>query len=894
MPEVPRLVIVPTIRSPRVLAQERPMNEPGPSTPVGIASRRPRWPGRLAGPLLAFGFVLGGAFPGALRAADPPATSSDPPLFSRHVVPVLARLGCNGGGACHGTVKGQNGFRLSLFGAQPAVDFERLTREVGGRRLNFLDPDRSLILLKATGQVSHGGGKRTAAGSTDYRILRDWIAAGGPVDDVSKSRVTRLVVSPAEPILKPGETCRLQVTATYRDGTTADITDLCRHETRDAEVAVVDSSGTVRARGAGATVAVIRYGAEPVLASLLVVPAEAKRPFPENKSRNFIDEHILARLRALDVPPAGVCDDATFLRRLCLDVTGYLPSPQEMRAFLADRTADKRNKKIDEVLARPGYAEIWAAKFSDLIKPVESGNEGSNNLVGGQVLRIRFYEWLRARLQENLPYDQLVERIFVSNSLEGRSVEQWNSEFEALGAEVTKKVRPLSEPLLSVYNQRQTLDLYWERDGATGVTGAMQFAHAFLGLRLQCAQCHRHPYDVWQQDDLLSFANLFTAMNTAPGQRKNSPEVEAYAARRKPELQASSEELKKLSQSKKAADKTKVAQLQAKIAAVQALLAAEVAPLTSGGVGAVSVKSPLGTQESHVARLLGEKTAVEIAAGRDRRKLVIDWLRRPDNPFFARAIVNRVWAHYLGRGLVDPPDNLSPLNPPSHPKLLDELSQGFIRSGYDLRWLHRTILQSRTYQQSHKANRERQGPEGNHRDPRHYARFQLRRLPGEVILDVLNQATGAKEKYPAGWLFREGERALLTAGVMVDVYNFYNISDPFRYLVFGRQLRRTNVQCDCEQGNDVALPQLLFLANHDEVRRKISADNGRAALLAANGKLNNQQRLEELFLGTLGRLPNAEELNAGVEYLRTGDTLRKGLEEVLWSLVNTREFQLNY
>jgi hypothetical protein len=838
--------------------------------------------GNSAGLALVFGFGILSACPGVVRAEDTP-------LFSRHVVPILSRLGCNAGGSCHGTVKGQNGFRLSLFGGQPAEDFKRLTREIGGRRLDVEQPDDSLILLKATGRVPHGGGKRTGVGSTDYQVLRRWIAAGAPLDDVARSRVTRLAISSSELVLTAGESRRVQVTATYADGTSADVTLLCRHETNDQEVATIDASGTIRGQRVGDTVAVIRYGAEPVLVNLLVVPGEGRKPFPEIKPHNFIDEQILAKLRALDLPPAALCDDATFLRRLYLDVTGYLPPPEEVRAFLTDKAVDKRNKKIDEVLAKPGYAEIWAAKFSDLIKPVEKGNDGSNNLAGGQVLRIRFYEWLRARLQDNVPYDQLVERIFVSSSLEGRTVEQWITEFEALKEEAAKnKVRPLGAPLMAVYNQRRTLDMYWERDGATGVSGAVQFAHAFLGLRLQCAQCHRHPYDVWQQDDLLSFANLFTAVNTAPGQRKNSPEVEAHANKLKPDLQAWSEEVKKLSASKEATDKTKVAQLQAKISAAQALLAAEVAPLTDAAVGAVSVKSPLGTQESRVARLLGDKTVVELSPGKDRRKLVMDWLRRPDNPYFARAIVNRVWAHYLGRGLIDPPDNLSPLNPPSHPKLLDELCQGFIKSGYDLKWLHRTILQSRTYQQSQRA----EGASAY--DRRNYARFQLRRLPGEIILDVLNQAAGVKEKYPAGWMFREGERAVLSAGVMVDVYNFYNINDPFRYLVFGRQVRRTNVQCDCEQGNDVALPQLLFLANHEEVRRKIAADDGRVAQLAANKKLTNEQRLEELFLGTLARLPSAEELKAGLEHLAASDTLRKGLEEVLWSLVNTREFQLNY
>ncbi|MCE9530307.1 MAG: DUF1553 domain-containing protein, partial [Planctomycetes bacterium] len=327
---------------------------------------------------------------------------------------------------------------------------------------------------------------------------------------------------------------------------------------------------------------------------------------------------------------------------------------------------------------------------------------------------------------------------------------------------------------------------------------------------------------------------------------------------------------------------------QAKLAAIGALRISEVAPLVSGITASVSVKSPLGTQESRVARLLGDSAAAQLAPGQDRRKLVIDWLRRPDNPYFAKAIVNRVWAHYLGHGLIDPQDNLSPLNPPSHAKLLDELCQGFIKNRYDLRWLHRIILQSRTYQQN-SLNIAAQRA-----DPRVYARFEVRRLSGEIILDSLNEATGAKEKFPATWMFREGERAVLTAGVMVDVYNFYTIKDPVRYLVFGRQVRRTSVQCDCEQGSDVALPQLLFLANHEEVQKKIAADTGRVATIAKDAKLDTEQKLEMVFLYALGRLPNTEERNSGIEHLKTSPNPRVGLEEVLWGLLNTREFQLNY
>jgi hypothetical protein len=281
----------------------------------------------------------------AVAAAGSGSTrAADAPLFSRHVVPILSRLGCNAGGACHGTVKGQNGFRLSLFGAQPAEDFTRLTREISGRRINLLSPDDSLILLKATGRTPHGGGKRTGVGSGDYQVLRNWIAAGASFDDVARSRVTRLVVSPAEQVLAVGESVRLRVTATFTDGTTADVTGLCRHDTLDREVATIDASGTVRGGHVGETAAVIRYGAEPVLATLTVVPAGGGKPFPEVEAHNFIDEHILAKLRAIDLPPAALCDDATFLRRLYLDVTGYLPPPDEVRAFLADAAPGKHRR----------------------------------------------------------------------------------------------------------------------------------------------------------------------------------------------------------------------------------------------------------------------------------------------------------------------------------------------------------------------------------------------------------------------------------------------------------------------------------------------------------------------------------------------------------------------
>jgi hypothetical protein len=816
-------------------------------------------------------------------AASPP--SADPNsqvLFVRHVVPVLSRLSCNAGGACHGTVQGQNGFRLSLFGGQPLLDFERLTREDLGRRISVLKPDQSLILVKATGQVPHGGGKRLEVGSSDYRILRSWIAGGASLDNIAKSEVTQLVVAPANVVLKPGEARQLRVTARYRDGSNADVTALCRFEAQDTNIVNAAGSGQVDGMQVGDTAVLIRYGAEPITATVLVAPGGPQELSGAIKPANFIDEHILTKLRTLHIEPAGICDDATFLRRLYLDVTGYLPSPADMRAFVKDKDPEKRNKKIDDVLTKAGYAEIWAAKFCDLIKPRSARDYGA------WLDQARFYEWVRARLSENAPYDQLVERMVVSDTLDNRSPEQWIADMDP--DEPSKKSTLGWGPAPAAYARRRTLDLYWLRRGAGEIIGTVQFAHAFLGLRLQCAQCHRHPYDVWQQDDLLSFANFFMAMNVVREQGaredqppRHSPAVEAYLKGIQTELEMWQKDLKRLQPSKDPAEQLKLQHLTAKIGAIEYLRRFEISPVTHEKIPFAAVANTLGRQQSAVLRLLGEKKDLEIRPGRDRRLLVMEWLRRPDNPFFARAIVNRVWAHYMGRGIIDPPDHLSPLNPPSHPKLLDDLCRGFIQSGYDLKWLHRTILRSRTYQQGHEAN------VSNRHDRRNYSRHYVRRLPGEVILDVLRQATGSArvEARHGGVTGRD----VALAGMAVDGYGY---GDNYPYLVFGRQPREVSVQCDCEQSNEVTVAQLLFLANHPLVRQRIAAENGLAAALARNKQMNNSDKIEELFLAALGRFPSAAEVRAGLEHLESSLSQRKGLEEVLWSLLNCRGFLLNY
>lgn len=835
------------------------------------------------------------------------ATAADQePQFSREVSAVFSRLGCNAG-TCHGAVQGQNGFRLTLFSADPALDHARLVRENGGRRINLSDPDSSLLLMKAAGRVNHAGGKRMSVDGPEYEIIRRWIAAGAPLDFLVKSKVTQLRVTPAEQAVKAGETFTLRVEAKFADGTTHDVTRLCSFESRDLQVAQVDQNGVVRATGVGDAAIIVRYRAEPVMA-VIVVPRNSSEAFLDIKENNFVDKHVLAKLRRLNVPPAPLADDATFLRRITLDVTGELPTSKEVRDFIADQSPDKRTRKIDELLQRPGYAALWTLKFCDLLKASDFGVYA--DAISQEHDAPRFQQWVRARMEENTPYDQFVERILTATSREGRSVEEWSKEVTAM-FEGYKSPRTD----LVVYSKRKTLDLYWQRRAATGVSGTLQVAHAFLGLRLECAQCHRHPHDVWQQDDLLSFANFFMRVRGSGFQGENEkrfPEVAAYFKKFNDEAKKMTDEVKKMRDTKgKELDaelkKAKAGGNKEQIDAAQKeldkfnsemttmdkrskvlpeiarrMMQSEVQHLSDDKPGFASVTSPLGTQSSKQYRLLGDSKVVEVSKAQDPRPLLMDWMRRRDNPYFAKAIVNRVWAHYFGRGIIDPPDNLSPFNPASHPELLKELCDGFIDNKYDLKWLHRAILASRTYQQSSQAEN------ANGMDRSNYAYFYYRRLPAEVLLDVLNQATGTGENLDMK--FNNWPENLKAVEMPFTPKNDFV---KFMLEQFGRPARNSAAQCDCERDPGISILQVMSLANHPRVRQKIEDPKGQAARIAKEIG-DDGKRIEELFLSTLSRMPRENELEACLTYLKSAESVEKGLQGVMWGLLNTREFLLQH
>jgi hypothetical protein len=501
---------------------------------------------------------------------------------------------------------------------------------------------------------------------------------------------------------------------------------------------------------------------------------------------------------------------------------------------------------------------------------------------------LRFQQWVRARLEENTPYDEFAERILTATSREGRSLEEWAKEVTGLYGGFTT---PRTD--LALYSKRKTIDLYWQRRAAAGVPGTLQVAHAFLGLRLECAQCHRHPHDVWQQDDLLSFANFFMRVRE-PGfqgdNEKKFPEVAAYAKKLADEAKQLDGEVKKL---RAAAGKKLEGDALRKLAALERrkqflpeigrrMLHAEISNLADGPARFATVTSPLGTQTSKQFRLLGQARPIDLVKGEDPRLRVAAWLRRPDNPYFARAIVNRVWAHYFGRGIVDPPDHLSPFNPASHPELLQELCRQFVRHKYNLKWLHRTILRSRTYQQSSAATR------ANAPDRSNYAFFYFRRLPAEVLLDALNQATGTAEnmdmKY---WHWPDGLKT-------VEIpYAPRNEFVTFMLEHFGRPQRNSAVQCDCERDANASVLQVLSFANHPRIRQKIADAKGRVARILKE-IAGNSERVEEVYLRTLSRFPNDAERQACLKYLKKSASAAEGLQGIMWSLLNTREFFLQH
>lgn len=716
-------------------------------------------------------------------AAEP----APPVSFVNDVIPILTKSTCNSGG-CHAKAgMGQNGFRLSLLGFDPQEDYEHIVREGHGRRVFPLAPDQSLLLLKASNTVPHGGGKRLDPGSESYRTLANWIRQGMPFGTDTEPRVVSIEVQPARNSMKVHSEQQLKVLAHYSDGAVRDVTRTALYESNDKSMAEADEAGLVKIRDLPGNVAVmVRYqGLVSVYSATVPLGAPVKDLPP---TRNLIDELVFANLKAIGIPPSPVCDDATFLRRVSLDIAGRLPTAEETRQFLASSDADKRDHLIDSLLNSPEYADYFANKWAALLK-------NKRDSTSDKTANFAFHSWIRDSLLDNKPFDQLVR--------------------ELLGATGDVVSNPPVAWYKRVKEQEQQLE---------------DVAQLFLGVRMHCAQCHHHPFERWSQHDYYSLAAFFSQI----GRRPTSTPNEDIIFHKRGVAQAENKKTRQL-----------------------------VKPAALGG------------------------PALEIAPDEDPRLQLADWMSDPANPFFAKALVNRYWKHFFRRGLVEPEDDIRDSNPPSNPELLDALAAYFVKSGFDLKAVIRLITQSSTYQLSAMPN------EYNGIDQQNFSRFYPRHLPAEVLLDSIDQLTGAQSSYtdlPAG------TRAI----ALPD--NSYNRSSYF-LTVFGRPEGES--VCECERVDAPSLAQSLHLMNSGEMKQKLSANGGRADVMS---KQNTpvEEGIRELYLIAYSREPSAEELTTAESFLAkprlnaNGDALdsqtakRQGLEDLLWAIINTKEFLYNH
>lgn len=842
--------------------------------------------------LVAWGTLI---FSTPLHAADVLAPVSqrfaaadvkEAPSFQRHVVPLMGRLGCNGR-ACHGSFQGQGGFRLSLFGYDFQADHQALA---GGDapRANIKEPTASLMLRKPTTLARHKGGKRMEVDSWQYRLLLRWTQAGATGVKSKDAEFVSLDVEPREIVFnKIGQTRPLRVVAHWSDGWQEDVTPLCRFRSNDEAMATVSESGLITAAGKGDTDVVVFYdnGIVPVQVLLPVSDKTGVR-YPTVATPTKIDELVVQKLRKLGVVPSDVCTDAEFLRRVSLDMTGTLPTAEEISAFLADRSPDKRVKKIDELLERPAYAAWWTTRLCDI-----TGNSERNGPLGGEQglnheKSHQWYQWIHRRVKENVPYDKLVEGLVLAV---GRRPNQSFDEYCKEMSGYFRKDNPAD------FSARETMPYFWTRRSLGKVEEkSLSFAHAFLGVNLQCAQCHKHPYDQWTKQDFDQFAAFFNGVRYGAGNRAATQQMKKNVG------------LGGLDE-----DSGKYKRMFADLLAQGKVLPFKELTIPAPAKHVNRTAKP-GAKFGRVItpRLLGGEEVLT-SKYNDPRQPLMDWIRQEDNPYFARAIVNRVWAGYFHIGLIDPPDDLNLANPPSNPALLDYLSHEFVKHGYDLKWLHRTIAGSRTYQLSWRPN------DTNAHDERNYSRAVVRRLPAEVAYDAIVHATASD----AALKTLHGD-PVSTRAIGVSS-GFTGGRDGSNYAVnlFGKPARAIN--CDCERSTESSLLQTVYLRNDQEVLAMLDRRDGWLQQLTGSGGASTtktppkkgkgkakpgsakpevvrgqitedvDELITEAYLRTLSRPPDQREAAVALKHLKGASDLVAGMRDLMWALINTKEFIVN-
>lgn len=710
-----------------------------------------------------------------LLGSTSPAGEPRPVSFRHEIVPILTKNGCNGGG-CHGKSEGQNGFKLSLLGFEPAEDYEHLVFESRGRRLMPAAPEFSLLLRKASGDLPHGGGVRMKRESPEYQTIVRWMEQGMPGLRDDEPRVAGIEVTPRETTATRGAEQQLAVTARLSDGTSRDVTSLACFEAVTRDMAEVNDAGRVRLGqlpGDAAVMVRFQEHVDVFRATIPLGPPLAELP----AARNFIDTLVLEKLRTLGLPPSALCDDATFLRRVTLDLAGRLPTADEADAFLRDADAGKRDRAIDRLLASEDYADYFANKWVALLRNKRREPPTARGTVA-------FHAWVREHIRRGTPFRQWVSEVLTaSGSITANPAVAW--------------YRAVSKP------QDQLQDV----------------AQLFAGTRLQCAQCHHHPFERWSQQDYYGFQAFFSTL----GRKKGDEPFEEIVFHQWKEAAAEN----------------------------------------------IRTKQPVKPT------LLGGQ-ALTLAPETDPRHALAEWLASAENPLFSRTLANRYWKHFFGRALVEPEDDLRVTNPASNPALLDALARHFAESGTDLRALCRTICQSRTYQLASEVN------ERNSTDRQNFSRFYPRRIPAEVLLDALDVVTSTPTKFPS---LPAGTRAVQLPDDAVNASNYF-------LTVFGRPDNAS--ACECERVNDGSLAQRLHLLNAKTIQEKLASPQGRAATLAKD-TAPLSEKLRAVYTAALSRPPASEEAQAASDFLakKTGRE-QEAWEDILWAVLNTKEFLFNH
>ncbi len=695
--------------------------------------------------------------------------------FVNDIVPLLSRFSCNSSG-CHGKSEGQNGFKLSVFGFDPAADHASLVMEGRGRRMLPASPEASLFVRKMSGLMPHGGGARIRPGSLGYSVVVGWIAAGTPYGAEDAPSVEKVRVEPAERVMTVRTTQQLRVIATYSDGREVDVTNRARFQSNNDTLAAVDLNGLVTAGEVPGEAAVMASFMNVFGVSRVLVPRRERiANYPKVAEHNFVDTHVNARLKKLHILPSDGCDDATYLRRVTLDIIGVLPTLAEARAFLADKRADRRARLVEGLMERPEFADFWAMKWADLLRV-------DRTALGAKQARA-YHGWIRKQIAAGTGLDVMARAIITAEG-------------------------PIAEvPEAGFYRAMK-------KPGEMAST----IAQVFLGVRIACAECHHHPFDRWSQADYHGMAAYFTGLHvTRVGMGENTTD--------------------------------------------------------SVNVTGVASSSNPRSGATLMARPLGAKSPAKLDPG-DRRDDLARWMTAPQNPFFAKNIANRVWAHFLGRGVFEPVDDMRATNPPTNPDLLDALAKHLVDSKFDQKALIRAIVASRTYQQSTTPNAT------NMRDTINYSRSALRRMPAEVLLDMVSQATGVPEKFSGA---PAGTRAV----------QLWDSKVPHYFLrAFGRPERTSG--CECDRNAEPSVAQVLHLLNAPEIEAKLSHAGGTVARLLDKAK-DDAGIVEELYLTFFARLPTDKERKAALGHLKeNAERRRESAEDLAWSMLNSLEFVFNH